>query len=117
MTENEQLLFALGYCGFMVVLFFVCQKFPPRKINWFYGYRTRRSMLNETIWKEANRYSLKLSILFNVYSFAFPIVLYFTYPNLNFLLTVIANTLLILSIYFFTEKHLDLHFDKNGNPL
>lgn len=115
MTDNEQLLFSIGYCTFMLLLFFLFQKYPPKKINLFYGYRTQRSMINETTWKEANQYSLRLSVLFCVYSFAFPIILYFTYPGYNFLITIIVNTLLILSVYFFTEKHLNQLFDKNGN--
>lgn len=32
-------------------------KYPPKKINAFYGYRTARSMRDHTIWKYAQRYS------------------------------------------------------------
>lgn len=116
MTEQEGLLFSIGYCAFMLILFLIFQQYPPKKINWFYGYRTKRSMRNETTWQEANRYSLRLSVLFCGYSFVFPVLLYFTYPNYNFILTVIIHTLLILSIYFFTEKHLNRRFDQNGKP-
>lgn len=31
-------------------------KFPPKKINWSYGYRTRRSMQSEAAWNFAQRY-------------------------------------------------------------
>ena len=38
-------------------------KYPPKKINWFIGYRTRKSMKNEEDWKFANRYCGKLWII------------------------------------------------------
>ncbi len=115
MTDQNELLLSIGYCAFMLLLFVIFQKYPPKKINWIYGYRTRRSMLNEATWKDANRYSLRLSILFCIYSFVFPFLLFFTYPEYNFLITVIANTLLILSTFYFTERHLRRLFDEQGN--
>ena len=33
------------------------RRFPPKKINHFYGYRTSRSMNNQTAWDFAQRYS------------------------------------------------------------
>ena len=35
-------------------------KYPPKKVNWFVGYRTRKSMKDETVWKVANEYCGKL---------------------------------------------------------
>lgn len=32
-------------------------KFPPKKINHFYGYRTKTSMRNQECWRFAQRYS------------------------------------------------------------
>lgn len=37
--------------------------FPPKKINYFYGYRTSRSMKNEHNWKIANAYSANIIII------------------------------------------------------
>ena len=31
--------------------------FPPKKINYFYGYRTSRSMKNQKVWDFAQRFS------------------------------------------------------------
>lgn len=116
MTPQEELLLALGYCLFMLILFLVFQRFQPRNINSFYGYRTTRSMKSEHSWKAANAYSMKLSIKLCLYSFVFPFVLYFVYPEYNMLLTVIANTLLLISVIWFTESYLKRHFDAQGNP-
>ena len=38
----------------------VMRVWPPRKINWFYGFRTHYSMRNLENWQEANRYYVKL---------------------------------------------------------
>ncbi|WP_139904502.1 SdpI family protein [Clostridium thermarum] len=38
----------------MLVIGLVFIKFPPRKINNLYGYRTKRSMSNEGTWKLAH---------------------------------------------------------------
>ncbi len=36
---------------FMSIVFYF---FPPKKINYIYGYRTNRTMLNDDIWNFAN---------------------------------------------------------------
>lgn len=116
MSSETELFYALGYCFFILLLFLLFKKFPPKTINHFYGYRTRRSMANEEIWQSANRYSLQIGVKLVCFSFIFPVLLYFIYPKQNFLVTVIANTALIVCILPLTEKYLDHFFDKNGNP-
>ncbi|MEZ4857476.1 MAG: SdpI family protein [Flavobacteriaceae bacterium] len=110
MSNDLQLLWALGYCFFMLVLFLIVKKFPPKKINYYYGYRTNRSMKNEDTWKAAQEYSSKKSIELVLWSFVFPPLFYFLFPEYNFLLSVIAHTLLVLSIFYFTEKYLKERF-------
>jgi uncharacterized membrane protein len=39
-----------------VIAALVQLKFPPKKINWSYGYRTRRSTQSEAAWVFAQRY-------------------------------------------------------------
>ena len=85
MTNENQLIIALGYCIFMLIIFFIYFKYPPKKINYFYGYRTRRSMQNNETWSFANKYAAKLLINFSVYSFFIPPFLYFLYPKNNFI--------------------------------
>lgn len=38
-------------------------KFPPKKINMLYGYRTTRSMKNQEQWDFSQKYSAKLLML------------------------------------------------------
>lgn len=40
--------------------------FPPKRINHFYGYRTRRSMKNLENWKFSNRFAAIGMLLFSV---------------------------------------------------
>ncbi len=49
-----------SFAGWMLV------KFPPRKINFWYGYRTKRSMKNKESWDFAQKYSGDLSLRYGV---------------------------------------------------
>lgn len=40
----------------MLLIGYLMFKYPPKKINFLIGYRTRASMKNERVWKEANQY-------------------------------------------------------------
>ncbi|MCY9177769.1 SdpI family protein [Bacillus inaquosorum] len=49
--------------GLMVIAGILIKLFPPKFINSVYGYRTRRSMSDQRLWNEANRYSASLMIM------------------------------------------------------
>ncbi|KAA3642432.1 MAG: hypothetical protein DWP98_14195 [Bacteroidetes bacterium] len=55
----DSTLFVLnGLCGIIfLILFFIVYRFPPKKINSFYGYRTARSMKNQELWDFAQTFS------------------------------------------------------------
>ena len=116
-TDQNQLYIALGYCAFMLLLGWLLKKFPPKKINHLYGYRTQRSMKNQSTWEAANTYSTLVFFKVSLYSFLIPVALYFLYPQLNVLITIITNTLLLLYVLYATEKDLKTRFDTQGNPL
>jgi len=58
----SQSLFTLqvGFIGFVVGLVF--WRFPPKKINSVYGYRTPRSQKDIASWRFAQRFSAKLMV-------------------------------------------------------
>ncbi len=116
-TDQNQLYIALGYCAFMFLLVWLLKKFPPKKINHLYGYRTQGSMKNQATWEAANTYSTLVFFKISLYSFLIPVALYFLYPQLNVLITIVTNTLLLLYVLYATEKHLKARFDTQGNPL
>ena len=116
-TDQNQLYMALGYCAFMLLLGCLLKKFPPKKINHLYGYRTQRAMKNQATWEAANTYSTLVFFKVSLYSFLIPVALYFLYPQQNVLITIVTNTLLLLYVLYATEKHLKARFDTQGNPL
>ena len=113
--ENE-LFLSLGYCGFMLALFLIFRACPPKKINHLYGYRTARSMANETVWEDANNYSMKLGVQLGLWSMLLPLFYYFIWPEQLLLATVITHTGLLLLIMVGTERYLNQRYDKKGRP-
>ena len=55
--------------GLLFLLSIVFWKFPPKKINNLYGYRTHRSMLNNDIWDFSNTVFNKNFIIYSGISF------------------------------------------------
>ena len=47
----------------MLICGFLMYKHPPKKINFFVGYRTKKSMKNKINWKKANIYSGKIMLI------------------------------------------------------
>ena len=115
MTNENQLMIGLGYCIFMLIISFIYFKYPPKKNNYLYGYRTKRSMQNNETWTFANKCAAKLLINFSIYSLFIPPFLYFLYPENNFIITIIIHTALILSVLYFTELQLKIKFKKEEN--
>lgn len=58
-------------------------KFPPKKINGLYGYRTTRSMKDQASWNYAHHYSGKLSMFYGVGSFVVTGIILILFPNLD----------------------------------
>ncbi|MBL7973978.1 MAG: SdpI family protein [Candidatus Kapabacteria bacterium] len=40
-----------------IVTGYITLKFPPKSVNWWYGYRTTNSMRSQEIWEYAQHYS------------------------------------------------------------
>ena len=55
--------------GFLFLLSIIFLKFPPNKINNWYGYRTHKTMLNQKIWDFANKIFTKNLIIYSGISF------------------------------------------------
>lgn len=55
--------------GLLFLLSIIFWKFPPKKINNWYGYRTHKTMLNEKIWGFANTIFAKNLIVYSGISF------------------------------------------------
>lgn len=50
-------------CGpILLVSGFIMRKWPPKKVNWLYGYRTAASMQSQERWNFAQQYSARQMI-------------------------------------------------------
>ena len=58
-----------GLISVVIALIFLV--FPPKHRNWFYGYRTKRSMKDPSHWRFAQRISAKLMLIYGLASMAF----------------------------------------------
>lgn len=116
-TTFEELMIGLGYCLFMLVLGIVFLKFPPKKINYLYGYRTNRSMKTQEVWDAANIFSAKALIKISLWSLVFPVFSYLFFPKYTILITVIGNTILLLATLPMTENFIKKNFDEDGKAL
>lgn len=97
---------AIGLIGGLIF-----KKNPPKTINWWYGYRTKRSMENQEKWDFAQKVAAQHMILYSSIPFLTSVLGFFIdEDNIGLSIGVVtASTFLwlILSI-FKTEKKLKL---------
>lgn len=87
---------------------FISMKFPPKKINGIYGYRTARSMKSQENWDIAQRYSSQLMLKQGLVMLAIGGML-IALPLTEEVSAVISIALLIVSVivlFVQTEKKL-----------
>ena len=87
---------------------FITMKFPPKKINGIYGYRTSRSMKSQENWDTAQRYSSRLMLKQGLVMLAIAGLLN-VLPLPEEVAAIISVALLILSVivlFVQTEKKL-----------
>lgn len=90
---------------------------PPKKINWLYGYRTRRSMANQQIWDFANKIGAKMLIMVGIVVLALSFLCYFLLLGPTGI--VVSFFIFIIGIgvgMYWCETQINRYFDKNGNP-
>jgi len=107
----------------LTMMFFGCLFYykPPKNINSFYGYRTKRSMKNSKTWEFAHRYCGKLWTMIGIITAPFSgaamcIVIRSDIDTIGILggvLTTVQCALLVLTIPL-TERALRKNFDEYG---
>jgi immunity protein, SdpI family len=50
----------------VIIIMLITLKYPPKKVNSLYGYRTKRSMVSQEAWDFAQPYSGKLMIRYMI---------------------------------------------------
>lgn len=116
--SEEIILKLVALCGSAIFLIvgLIQLRWPPKKINHVYGYRTPRSMKNMDTWVEANRFSSLMMVRLGMYMLFGGIVIAFlpqmhptVYVGYILLVLPVAITMLVA-----TEKHLKNVFDDHG---
>ncbi|MFD3000814.1 SdpI family protein [Pontibacter toksunensis] len=94
--------------GLLVLLIgFILERWPPKRVNWFYGFRTHYSMRNLENWQEGNRYYARIILGIGFISIVVSLLCYYTLPLLLSLLAPLGVMLILfmLSIVL-TNEHL-----------
>ena len=124
---------AFGYIMLLVILIMplmmvgfglLLMKNPPKKINSYYGYRTRRSVRSQDTWDFAHYYFGKLWLVCGLVSIPIslvPICLVLGKSeqviSVAGLIVLGFQTLLLLVTILLTERALKKNFDEFGRPL
>lgn len=100
----------------LLLIGFLYKRYPPKKINYLYGYRTRRSMANQKVWNYANGVGAQMLIRVGWFILVIGFVTLYFFPSHALLITTSALVISLLASIYLSEKELDRHFDKDGNP-
>ena len=92
-------------------------KYPPKNINYIYGYRSKKSMVNIDSWNFAHKEMTKYWRNFGLIGFIFStIVLCITEAGEDIVEYILIGQLILMLIpLLLTEIALRRNFDKDGN--
>ncbi len=105
----------LGVTGLIFyVVGYIQFKYPPKKTNHFYGYRTRTSMQSQEVWNYAQTFSAKKIQHLGVYSFFGGILAYFVNIDQFYGMWIGISLVTVLPILLISkiEKELKRRFPK-----
>lgn len=99
----------------LLILALIFKAFPPKKINWAYGYRTSRSKKSQEAWDAANKYSNDLMLWVAIITITAQVVLYFVFaPATALVISCTVMCILLIIIIFVVENYLKENFDAEG---
>ncbi len=113
--ESPWLVAHLAVGPLIFILAKVFRLWPPKQINYLYGYRTPRSMRNQDTWDEAQRYSTHMMQYAALATIAFQVVAVRVWPDERSILASVAFLVVaLLATIAATERHLKATFDEDG---
>lgn len=114
------------FCDLLIPLLMLASglvmwKFAPKRINWWFGYRTARSMKNEDTWRFAHEHCGKLWFYRGLMTLPLCALLHIPFygkgedamGTISMVFMVVQLVVLIASVYP-TEIALKKTFDENG---
>lgn len=108
--------YVLSVNGMLLVFSIIFYFFPPKKINAIYGYKTNKSIKNNSIWKFSNRFFAKQFLIYSSISFVAALLLAFISKDLSWQPMAIVLLSLAVSVIK-TEQEISKNFDNEGNKL
>ena len=110
----NSMLYVLTTNGLLFLLSIIFWKFPPKKINHFYGYRTPKAMQNLEIWNFANGVFNKNLLIYSGISLLGSVLLAsFTSKELTWQPMILVLLSIIVSVLK-TERSLSENFTEEG---
>ena len=106
----------IGQGVLVLIMGYIYKIYPPRKINYIYGYRTRRTMSNQKIWEYANRIGARMIVRAGWVVLVIGIITTYLFPDDSILITASAMVITLLLGYYLCELDLNRHYDRRGNP-
>ncbi|MEQ3501238.1 SdpI family protein [Tenacibaculum sp. SSH1-16] len=106
--------YVLSINGLLFLFSIIFHFFPPKKINAIYGYRTNKTMKNDTIWQFANTFFTKEFMKYSAVSLVASLVLAFISKELTWQPMAIMLLSLAVSVVK-TEQEINKNFDGDGN--
>jgi len=93
---------------FILIVAIVYRIFLPKKINCYYGYRTKLSMKNQDTWNEANRFAANLLLIGSIAYFPLVIVymIFIQDREMQMWASAVSLFCLLLGVLFITEWQL-----------
>lgn len=116
MTEliQQPLFFICFLTGAIFIIAALIQmKFPPKKINSFYGYRTKNSMRSKEAWDFAQNFSSKLMLIFGFGLCGLAIILIeILYLKIEYqiVLSILLINVIVVVMLIIVEKELKKRF-------
>ena len=109
------ILYVMTTNGLLFLLSILFYKFPPKKINRLYGYRTVKAMQNQQIWDFANGIFNKNLLIYSGISLLGSVLLAsFTSKELTWQPMLLVLLCIVVSILK-TERSLTDNFTEEGN--
>lgn len=108
--------YVLSVNGMLFFFSLIFYFFPPKKINAIYGYRTNKTMKNETIWHFANSFFTKQFLIYSAISLVAVLILAFLSKELTWQPMAIMLLSLAVSVIK-TEQEINKNFDEDGKKL
>lgn len=114
---NDAFTYVLTTNGLLFILSLIFWKFPPKKINNLYGYRTHKTMQNQDIWEFSNTFFNQNLMVYSGISFLAGLLFAYLLPSQTSWQPMALVLLTILVCIIKTEKALKANFTEEGKRL